>query len=262
MAKIFDPSGETEFFEITELQQAFEKELKTGEKVAVSAGVKEASILREAPIRADLAGFYQEFKDRILNPYIPPQPPVNRFVCSRVTRSISLNILPSYVAPNGAFPLSTPYLDFTTVLDTSSGFYNVPEINTDFTGIFDGSVYNFYPLPYSDIKNRSQPSATQIIVPNYYTLTGYVFDWEWDYEALPVVNIGGINITNETSGGGVDYSSGAFACNNIPTSISSTPIFELKADLFVPEYGNPPFPYNLRRCSYTLFNYSFTNFFP
>jgi hypothetical protein len=79
VAKIFDPSGETEFFEVTELQQAFEKELKTGEKVTFTAGVKEGSILREAPIRADLVSFYQEFKDRILNPYIPPQIPVTRF---------------------------------------------------------------------------------------------------------------------------------------------------------------------------------------
>jgi hypothetical protein len=261
VAKIFDPSGETEFFEITELQQAFEKELKSGEKVTFNAGIKEGSILREAPIRADLAGFFQEFKDRILNPYIPPQPSVTRFQCTAVVRPITLNIFPSYVEPNGASDLSTPYLQFTTVLNTLSGFYNVPQINTDFEGIFDGSAYNFTPLPYAQTQNRTHPSAVQIIVPDYYTLTGYVFDWDWDNPALPIVSMDGIDITTGL-GGGVSYFSGAITCNNIPNSIPPTPIFELKADLFVPAYYNTPYPYSLTACSYTLFNYSFTNFFP
>jgi len=262
VAKIFDPSGETEFFQITELQQAFEKELKTGEKVTVSAGVKESSILREAPIRADLAGLYQEFKERILNPYIPPQPPVQRFKCTAVVRPITLDILPSYADPQGTLAIQPPYLDFTTVLDTSLISCNVPEINTDFTSTFDGNHWNFQVLPYSNTKTKTKASSTQIIIPNYYTLTGYVFDWEWDDPTLPMVNMGGINMTNGVAGGGVDYASGVFVCENIPNSTPPIPIFELKADLFVPAYANTPYPYGLQNCSYTLFNYSLTNFFP
>ena len=81
MAKIQSPSGETEFFQTTELQQAFEKELKTGEKVSIAPGVIEASFLREAPIRAELSYLYEQFRDRILNPYDPFQPPAPFFQC-------------------------------------------------------------------------------------------------------------------------------------------------------------------------------------
>lgn len=262
MAKIQSPSGETEFFQITELQQAFEKELKSGEKVTVAPGVIEASFLREAPLRSEYIEAFQEFKDRLLNPYVPPQSPVQRFNCTAVVRSITLDILPSYADPQGAVAVQPPYLAFTTVLDTSLISCNVPEINTDFTGIFDGNLWNFEFLPYSNTKTKTKPSSTQIIVPNYYTLTGYVFDWEWDDPTLPMVNIGGINMTNGTAGGGVNYSSGVFVCENIPNSTPPIPIFELKADLFVPAYSNTPYPYGLTGCSYTLFNYSFTNLYP
>jgi hypothetical protein len=77
MPKFTSPSGETEFFKQTELQKAFEKELKTGEKVIITPGVKEASFLREAPIRAELAGVYAEFIDRVVNPLPVTQPPID-----------------------------------------------------------------------------------------------------------------------------------------------------------------------------------------
>ncbi|NBV78188.1 hypothetical protein EBR66_08570, partial [bacterium] len=77
MPKFTSPSGETEFFKQTELQKAFEKELKTGEKVIITPGVKEASFLREAPIRANLAGVYAEFLDRVVNPLPVTQTPID-----------------------------------------------------------------------------------------------------------------------------------------------------------------------------------------
>lgn len=262
MAKILSPSGETEFFQTTELQQAFEKELKTGERVTIAPGVREASFLREAPVRAEYTEAFQEFKDRILNPYIPITIPVDRFKCASVLRPMKLEVFPSYVDPNGATDIEAPYLDFTTVLDTSFGSFAVPEINTDLASIFNGTEWNFILLPYSNIKNRTKPVSTQITVPNYYTLTGYVFDYLWSDPTLPVVNMGGIDIT-VGAGGGVPFSTGAFVCNNIPnTSYPPIPIFEIKADLFVPAYSNTPYPYDLDFCSYTLCNYSFTNFFP
>jgi hypothetical protein len=82
MAKIQSPSGETEFFQTTELQQAFEKELKTGEKVSIAPGVIEASFLREATTRAEYKDAFDQFRERILNPYVPSQPPVQRFSCN------------------------------------------------------------------------------------------------------------------------------------------------------------------------------------
>ena len=264
MAKIFDPSGETEFFEITELQQAFEKELKTGEKVTVSAGVKEASILREAPIRADLAGLYQEFKDRILNPFIPIQPPVFRARCTAVLRPMRLEIAEAYT--NSVAYTGSPELYFETTLDTSQGYFNVPQCNANFFSTFNGTEYEWLsnPLPFSQLANRSSASQTQIIVPDYYTLRAYTI-------IQPVIpNTGeiffdggippyGVTIT-ALLGGGVSFATGAFSCANLP--FGEYEIFNLKADLFVPAYGATPYPYSLSNCSYTLFNYRFTNLFP
>lgn len=261
MAKVFSPSGETEFFQITELQSAFEKELKTGEKVTVIPGAKEASFLREAPVRADWTIPFQQFKERVLNPVNPIQPPVTRYVCEAVIRPMELDILASYADPNGASPLTTPYLKFQTTLDTALISASVPQCNTDFTGISGGGVYNFTPLPFHSAISKATPSAVEIISPDYYTLTGYVFDWLWDDPTLPILNVGGIDITNGL-GGGTNYSSGAFQCFNIPNSTPSIPVFEIKADLYVPKYGGP-FNYGVvSNCSYTLFNYNFTNYYP
>jgi len=268
MAKILSPSGETEFFEITELQKGFEKELKTGEKVAIAPGVREASFLREAPVRAEYATLFEQFKDKVLNPIDPYQPPVPRFNCTAVLRTMTLEISPASVNPNGAVgpgtPFWHPYIEFTTVLDTSLYSVPAPQCNTDFTGIDPGTgIYNFTPLPFQNSVNKTYPSPVQIIVPDYYTFTGYVFDWDWDDVSLPILTFTDIKITNAV-GGGTNYSSGPFSCYNIPnpTPPASQAIFEIKADLYVPKYGGP-FLYGITTdCSYTLFNYRFTNFYP
>jgi hypothetical protein len=260
MAKIFDPSGETEFFEITELQQAFEKELKSGEKVTFNAGIKEGSILREAPIRADLVGFYQEFKDRILNPYIPPQPPVTRFKCTAVLRPMILEISYTQSPCNPPVFDFAPTIRFTTVIDTSQGYYPVPSCDQDFVAVLgDPNEYDYIGSPFVNVKNRSHPSSTQIIVPDYYRLTCSTVDFLPDDDAS--LECLGVNITAGL-GGGVSYSSGAINCNSLTAESAERPIFELLADLYVPAYSDPVKPYSLSSCSYTLFNYRFTNLFP
>jgi hypothetical protein len=80
MAKIQSPSGDTQFFQTTETQKQFERSLQ-GEKVTISQGVKEASILQEAPIRTDLQALYNEFKDKLLHPDQPTQRECQRFGC-------------------------------------------------------------------------------------------------------------------------------------------------------------------------------------
>lgn len=260
MAKIFDPSGETEFFEITELQQAFEKELKTGEKVAVSAGVKEASILREAPIRADLAGLYQEFKERILNPYVPPQPPVQRFKCTAVIRAMSLGISYTQTPINPPNFSTPPTLRFATEIDTSQGYFPVPSCDQDFVAFpIDPAEIGYIGSPFVNVRNRSKPSANVLIVPDYYQLICSTVNFLPDADAN--VECFGVTITAGL-GGGVSYSSGLINCNGLTADSNERPIFQLLADLYVPEYGATPYPYNLTSCSYTLFNYRFTNFFP
>jgi hypothetical protein len=112
MAKIQSPSGETEFFQTTELQQAFEKELKTGEKVSIAPGVVEASFLREAPVRAEYQSAFDQFKERILNPYGPSQPRAFRYICEPFIQANSQSMQPIFTADPCAFPINpaTPSL--------------------------------------------------------------------------------------------------------------------------------------------------------
>jgi len=261
MAKIQNPSGETEFFQITELQQAFEKELKTGEKVSVAPGVREASFLREAPVRAEYTEAFKDFKDRLLNPYVPPTPPVTRFVCTAVVRPITLTISTAR-ATNGAFYSGTPMiLGFKTTINTTFGDYKVPECNQEFIGVDDGfGNWDFEPLPFTNTRNRSQPSAVEIIVPDYFILSAYLRDWNPDDITAGNIDFNDISITTGL-GGGVSYSTGPFSCFGMPAGDFVPGIFEIKADLYVPEYYANPKPYGLSSCSYTLFNYRLTNFY-
>ena len=259
MAKIFGPGGETEFFEITELQKGFEKELKTGEKVAIAPGVREASFLREAPIRAELATLFEQYRDRALNPIDPYQPPVTRFACTAVIRPITFDLGYSFVDPFGASYSGDLLLDVTSSLNTSSGYFNVAEPNFSSNNTFGGGVYSFDLTPYTGSYSRSSPSAVEIIVPDYLVITGKFPNWNWDDDALPVFECNGISYTAGL-GGGVSFSQGLFNCFNIPNG-TDVPIFELRADLYVPKYGGP-FLYGVSNCSYTLFNYRFTNFYP
>jgi hypothetical protein len=257
MAKIQSPSGETEFFQTTELQQAFEKELKTGEKVTVAPGVIEAGFLREAPVRAEYLQAFQDWKDKLYNPVEPFQPPVFRAVCTAVVRPITLLIGEAYTDTSSY--LNMPELTFLTAINTSQGYFPVPQCNDTFFSFFNGSEWEWSanPLPFSKNQNRSAPSQYEIIVPDYYTFTAYV---KID-PAIPntgVVNFDGVSITTGL-GGGVSYASGAFTCSNLPSG--NYEIFNLKADLYVPAYGGP-FLYGTSNCSYTLFNYTFTNLYP
>jgi hypothetical protein len=261
MAKIQSPSGETEFFQITELQQAFEKELKTGEKVLIAPGVKEASFLREAPVRAEYTEAFKDFKDRLLNPYVPPQPSVTRFVCTSVVRPITLTI-DTARADGGVIYAVPPILGFTTTINTTFGDYKVPECNQEFVGVDDGSGnYDFEILPFTNTRDRSQPSAVEIIVPDYFILTAYLGDWTPDDVPTGQVSFNDISITTGL-GGGVNYSTGPFSCLGMPAEQYVPNIFQIKADLYVPEYYANPKPYGLTSCSYTLFNYRLTNNYP
>jgi len=264
MAKIQSPSGETEFFQTTELQQAFEKELKTGEKVSIAPGVKEASFLREAPVRSEYLQAYQDWKDKLYNPIDPPQPPVFNVRCTAVVRPFQLVINEAYT--NTVAYSSMPELDFVTTLDTSQGFFNVPQCNATFLSTFNGTEWEWLsnPLPFSQTTNRSNASQAQIIVSDYYTLQAFA-------RIEPVIpNTGqinfsgfapnGITFTAGPSGGGVSYATGPFSCNNLPSG--EYEIFNVVADLFVPAYTATPYPYSLSNCSYTLFNYRFTNLYP
>lgn len=265
MAKIQSPSGETEFFQTTELQQAFEKELKTGEKVTIAPGVREASFLREAPVRAEYLQAYQDWKDKLYNPIDPQQPPVFRAICTAVVRPLKLEISEAFT--NTVAYSSMPELDFVTTLDTSQGFFNVPQCNATCLSIFNGTEWEWSipPLPFSLTRNRSNASQTQIIAPDYYTLRCYA-------RIEPVIpNTGqidfsggvapyGVTFTAGPTGGGVSYATGAFSCNNLP--LGEYEIFNVVADLFVPAYTATPYPYGLSNCSYTLFNYRFTNLYP
>jgi hypothetical protein len=260
MAKIQTPSGETEFFQVTDIEKAFEKELKTGEKVTVAPGVKEASFLREAPVRAEYMDAFRDYKDRLLNPYVPPTPPVQRFRCTAVIRPITLTISTS-IATDSAIYSKTPILGFTTTLNTTFGYYSVPQCNQEFVGVDDGfGNWVFEPLPFTNPRNRSQPSAVEIIVPDYFILTAYLRDWFPDTEAGGNIDFSDISITTGL-GGGVSYSTGPFNCLGMPISKDVPNIFEIKADLYVPIYGTPG-PYGLSTCSYTLFNYRLTNNYP
>jgi len=259
MAKIFSPSGETEFFEITELQKGFEKELKTGEKVAVAPGVREASFLREAPIRAEYVALFEQYRDRTLNPIDPYQPPVNRFFCTAVVKPITFDIGLCSVDPDGASYSGDLFFDLTTALNISSGYFNVAEPNFSSQNTPSVGVYNFDSTPLTNSHSRSSPSAVEIIVPDYFVATGSFPNWNWDNPTFPSFDCAGISYTCGL-GGGVSFSQGAFYCQNIPNG-TDVPIFELRADLYVPKYGGP-FLYGTQNCSYTLFNYRFTNFYP
>lgn len=263
MAKIQSPSGETEFFQTTELQQAFEKELKTGEKVTVAPGVIEAGFLREAPVRSEYLQAFQDWKDKLYNPVEPFQPPVFRVNCTAVVRPITLQVSEAFT--NNVAYSSAPELNFVTTIDTSQGFFPVPQFNSTCLSVFTGSNWEWSipPLPFSLTRNRSKPSPIQIIVPDYYTLKCYAKiepvipntgQIDFSGGAMPY----GVTITTGL-GGGVSYATGAFICDNLPSG--EYEIFNLKADLYVPAYGGP-FLYGTSNCSYTLFNYTFTNLYP
>jgi len=278
MAKIQSPSGETEFFQVTELQQAFEKELKTGEKVAVAPGVIEASFLREAPVRAEYIEAFQEFKDRLINPYVPPTPPVKRCICLIAIRAwqfdFSLNS-ERYInntasqfigvrseSDQNIYPNLTSGLDFDevaqgTTTDTPPGPYEYNFANTSlggrqFVGCNDNAVVlsDYLRMTgYVGFKN----SDSDPLVNGWYNTGGTVFAEDYDFTLKYVAQNGTIQ----------NYSPGVFNMN-VPSSDtwpaippgqfqSSLDVWTLKADLYKPA-GNCRFP--------TFQNFRFTNLYP
>jgi hypothetical protein len=136
----------------------------------------------------------------------------------------------------------------------------VPQCNQDFVAFpIDPFEIGYIGSPFVNTRNRSHASSTQIIVPDYYRLICSTVDFFPDANAD--VECLGVNIITGT-GGGVSYSSGAILCTGLTAESAERPIFELLADLFIPAYSATPYPYDLSNCSYTLFNYRFTNFFP
>jgi hypothetical protein len=189
MAKIQSPSGETEFFQTTELQQAFEKELKTGEKVTIAPGVKEASFFREAPVRAEFTEAFQEFKDRLINPYVPPTPPVQRCICLLVLRQWGFNYyIPSSYYFNNVGPNVTPTLPqewYGVISETKSDIYPNLVNNLDFynsqQGVrtaddpTNGRTYGFnQPSPPLQGRVLSGCTESEILIPDFLTMTGFV----------------------------------------------------------------------------------------
>jgi len=267
MAKIQSPSGETEFFQTTELQQAFEKELKTGEKVTIAPGVREASFLREAPIRAEYLQAFQDWKDKLFNPIDPIQPPVRLFRCTLALRFNNLIIGDTNtLAPPGTTYAQTPILGFTTTRNPvpalGARIYG-PTCNSEFPGVSAPGGYNFEPLPFQDTRTKADPREDEVIVPNYWTLTAYVKDWYPAVQALGGVATSGISITNTGDGGGTDFSTGIFVSQNIPAGDLVSNIFNIVADLYIPAYDDPTPSHGISgKCSYTLFNYRLTNNYP
>ena len=277
MAKIQSPSGETEFFQTTELQQEFEKELKTGEKVTIAPGVKEASFFREAPVRAEFTEAFQEFKDRLINPYVPPTPPVKRCICLIAIRAWQFD----YSLNNGRY-FDDPGEDYIGVRSESDqNIYPNLTSGLDFNSVQIGDGVGGGP-PYENTFPNTSTGGRQfvgcnevaVVLPDYLRMTGYVAykqlssnpaDSSWysttgsifaeDYLfELKYVAEGGTILT---------YSPGYFNMN-VPSSdtwpaippgesTSTFDVWTLKADLYKPA----------GQCRYPTFqNFRFTNLYP
>ena len=194
MAKIQSPSGETEFFQTTELQQAFEKELKTGEKASIAPGVVEASFLREAPVRAEYQSAFDQFKERILNPYAPNQPRAFRYKCEPFISSNLISLQPIYTADALALSdgLGNPTLlgpftyKFTSTLTPfltppTTSVPNIPYVvpvltNTPPTPNASGWECNdAHPPPFGSITTTATLQAFYEGIPNTWVADGILY---------------------------------------------------------------------------------------
>lgn len=259
MARITSPGGETEFFEITELQQAFEKELKTGEKVIVTPGVKEASFLREAPIRAELEKAWAEFRERVLNPIDPYQPEVPRPICPHGFFIVDSSFDFSLCSGTGFKATATPIV----IADWNGsgqapfpGQFSVPTFPY-YTGIQQsvgshsgGGTFTFPTLTQNSLPVAPSVNYSSFTIPDYLTITMKIKNVD---SVTGTVNLSGIRIT-QTFGG---FNTGLFNCNNIPDTVGSQEIIlaELKWDGTV-----TILPFACGWGTYT--NYRFTNFYP
>jgi hypothetical protein len=279
MAKIQSPSGETEFFQITDIEKAFEKQLKTGEKVTVVPGVKEASFLREAPVRAEYTEAFKDFKDRLLNPYVPPTPPVKRCICLIAVRPWQFDF--SLISERYIDNTASQFIGVRSESDQS--IYPNLTSGLDFDEVTQGTTTDTPPGPYEyNFENTSVIGGRQfvgcndvaVVLPDYLRMTGYVGVKNSDSD--PLVNgwysTSGIVIAEDylfelkyvsTGGTILTYSPGYFNMNvpssdtwpDIPTGQfnSTLDVWTLKADLYKPA----------GQCRYPTFqNFRFTNLYP
>lgn len=259
MARITSPGGETEFFEVTELQQAFEKELKTGEKVMVAPGVKEASFLREAPIRAELERAWAEFRERVLNPIDPYQPEVPRPICPNgfINANSLFNL--SFCLGTGFKVTATPIIIAEWSGSGSAPFpgqMTVPAFPY-YTGVQQspgthsgGGSFTFPTLTQNSLPVAPAVSYSNYTIPDYLVITMKIKNVD---SVTGTVNFSGLKITQSFG----NFDTGLFNCNNIPDTVGSQEIVlaELKWDGEVTILPNA--------CGWgTYTNYRFTNFYP
>lgn len=272
MARIFSPSGETEFFQITEIQQAFERELLTGEKIEIIPGMREVSILREAPVRAELGTLYEQFRDRVLNPTDPFQPPVPFFSCptwigypdgqfesgnaSGVSASpnppelhVTLNQTYPGIAQwvsQSAFTVGNPVFGGFSFLKIpwSITFSPQPQNLANFSGGYGPTGY------YGPTVNFPGAFTAQIGVA-WWNPTGPNSIQNMQL-GIQYNNLNNLQPTDPTTAGG--YASPIFSCTNIPANNSATPIpiATISADYNRVQYS----------CLPTLQNFTFTNLYP
>jgi len=272
MARLFSPSGETEFFEITELQAGFEKELKTGERVTISPGAREASFLREAPIRAELSQLYEQFRDRVLNPPDPFQPPASYVLC------------PTWVGkPDGKFESG--------IASGVSASPNPPEIHVTLnqnqlglaqwagqtaitTGVVSGGNFSFPAIPWSA---SLSPLPQNLANSNFYGPNAYLgptlppvlgafsatigVAW-WNPTGVPAIQNMQLGVEYQDFAiwqpsdpiANANYLTPVFSCNNIPANNSPAPIpiATVTADFQRFQYS----------CLPVLSNFVFTNLYP
>jgi len=267
MAKIQSPSGETEFFQTTELQQAFEKELKTGEKVTIAPGVKEASFFREAPVRAEFTEAFKDFKDRLLNPYVPPQVPAFRCRCAKVIITRTAYWLPDFGFDyDPATPDLGCYLRFKSSVQSVLGGAPNYRFDQKYIAVFEnggttgGEIYWDAPfLQSTGIQTNCQQLAETI--PDWLTMEGFLgcepgenLNWIAPYKFIrnELVSIDWIY------GGAQNYTTPSFTCDNLPDLSGGQEIklWDIKADLFIPAYTGAS------TCYKNLTNIRFTNLYP
>lgn len=261
MAKITGPGGETEFFQITELQQAFEKELKTGEKITVAPGVREASFLREAPIRAEFQKSWDAFRDRVLNPPVPPQPPVPRPICPAVITNSTSTFDLSTALGSGFNPASSPVLLAEWIWNLPNppppnppGIGGLPYFSGNFTsnGAWNGANFIFPSMQITDPAIFPSPRYATQIIPNVMTV---------NLKIKNVVTIAGsASITGATLS--VPWSTQfnqAFNSNNIPDTVGTQELLLCSLGVDVKEWN---YSVNPTPCFQQFINFVFTNFYP
>ena len=258
MAKIFSPSGETEFFQITEIQKAFEREILTGEKIEIIPGAKEVTILREAPIRAEFGTLYEQFRDKVLNPVDPFQPPAINLTCLAWVNNGDCTF--DSGPATGVTALPNPPELVVTINQNQSSVARWNNQTATVTGSPAGANYVFASIPFGGpllspfFFGPVAYYGPPIFVPS--ALSASVGVAWWNPGAISslqnsrlVIGWNGQNIPPP-----IQYDTGFFTCNNIPANNSAVPIpiATVTADFSRAQYS----------CQGTLQNFTFTNLYP